>query len=104
MAMQRRVAYVAVDIMEAQYTSIVRAYEWQLAHTPMPSMTRGEVWCFICPGVTMQVVHIDGYLLGDNVLVSQPQNVTHQLPCTLNRSGLLDTLRESEAQSAVGPR
>ena len=90
--------------MEARYISIARAREWQLAHTPMPSMTRGEVWYFICLGLTMPVVyvrivavgvytpqcsyhphgvcythgewqpvvHIDGDLLGENILVSQP--------------------------------
>ena len=102
--MQRRFAYVTVDFMEAQYTSIVRAREWQLACTLMPNMTRGEVWYLICPGLMMPVVwvsivavgvytlqcschphgvcythgewqpvvHIDGNLLGENVLVSQP--------------------------------
>ena len=53
LTMQRRFAYVTVDFMEAQYTSIVRAREWQLAHTPIPSLTRGEVWHFICPGLMM---------------------------------------------------
>ena len=38
--MQRRFAYVTVDFMEAQHISIVRTREWQLAHTPMPSMTK----------------------------------------------------------------
>ena len=83
---------------------IVPAREWQLAHTLMPNMTRGEVWYFICLGLTMPVVrvrvvavgvytppcsyhlhgvcytrgewkpvvHIDGDLLEENVLVSQP--------------------------------
>ena len=55
LTMQRRFAYVTVDFMEAHYTSIVRAREWQLARTPMPNMTRGEVWYFICPGLTMPV-------------------------------------------------
>ena len=41
LTMQRHFAYVTVDFMEAQYTSIVRAREWQLARTPMPNMTRG---------------------------------------------------------------
>ena len=104
LTMQRRFAYVTVDFMEAQYTSIVRACEWQLACTPMPNMTRGKVWYLICPGLTMPVVrvrivavgvytlqcschphgvcythgecqpvvHIDGDLPGENVLVSQP--------------------------------
>ena len=92
--------------MEAQYTSVVWAREWQLARTPMPNMTRGEVWYLICLGLTMPVVrvrivavgvytpqciysrhphgvcdthgewqpvvHIDGDLPGENVLVSQP--------------------------------
>ena len=89
--------------MEAQYISLVRAREWQLAHTPMRSMTRGEAWYFRCPGLTMPVVrvrimavgvytpqcschphgvcytrewqpvvHIDGDLPRENVLVSQP--------------------------------
>ena len=99
--MQRRFAYVTVDFLEAQYTSIVRAREWQLARTLMPNMTRGEVWYLICPGLTMPVVrvrivavgvytpqcscqvcythgewqpvvHIDGDLPGENLLVSQP--------------------------------
>ena len=104
LTMQRRFTYATVDFMEAQYTSIVRAREWQLARTPMPNMTRGEVWYLICPGLTMPVVrvrivavgvctprcschphgvcythgewqpvvHIDGDLPGENVLVSQP--------------------------------
>ena len=58
LTMQRRFAYVTVDFMEAQYTSIVRAREWQLARTPMPNMTRGKVWYFICPGLTMPVVGV----------------------------------------------
>ena len=58
LTMQRRFAYVTVDFMEAQYTSIVRACEWQLARTPMPNMTRGEVCYFICPGLTMPVVRV----------------------------------------------
>ena len=101
--MQRRFAYATVDFLEARYTSIVRAREWQLARTPMPNMTRGEVWCLVCPGLTMPVVrvrivavvytpqcsyhphgvcythgewqpvvHIDGDLPGENLLVSQP--------------------------------
>ena len=48
LTMQRRFAYVTVDFMEAQYTSIVRARKWQLACTPIPNMTRGEVWYLIC--------------------------------------------------------
>ena len=104
LTMQRRFAYATVDFMEAQYKSIVRAREWQLARTPMPNMTRGEVWYLICPGLMMPVVrvrilavgvytpqcschphgvchthgewqpvvHIDGDLPGENVLVSQP--------------------------------
>ena len=58
LTMQRRFAYTTVDFMEAQYTSIVRAREWQLALTPMPNMTRGEVWYLICPGLTMPVVWV----------------------------------------------
>ena len=53
--MQRRFAYVDMDFMEARYTSIVWAREWHLAHTPIPSMTKGEVWYFICPWLTMLV-------------------------------------------------
>ena len=56
--MQQRFAYVTVDFIEAQYTSIVRAREWQLARTPMPSMTRDEVWYLICPRLTMPVVRV----------------------------------------------
>ena len=56
--MQQRFAYVTVDFMEAQYTSIVRAREWQLACTPLPNVTRGEVWYLICPGLTMPVVRV----------------------------------------------
>ena len=47
-----------MDFMEAQYTSIVRAREWQLAHTPLPSMTRGEVWYFMCLGLVMLVSRV----------------------------------------------
>ena len=103
LTMQRHFAYATVDLMEAQYRSIVRAREWQLARTPMPNMTRGEVWYLICPGLMMPVVrvrivavgvytpqcschphgvcythgewqpvvHIDGDLPGEHVLVSQ---------------------------------
>ena len=102
--MQQRFAYVTVDFMEAQYTRRVRARKWQPACTPMPNVTKGEVWYLICPGLTMPVVrvrivavgvytpqcschphgvcythgewqpvvHIDGDLPGENVLVSQP--------------------------------
>ena len=104
LTMQRCFAYATVDFMEAQYKNIVRAREWQLARTPMPNMTRGEVWYLICPGLMMPVVrvrivavgvytpqcschphgvcythgewqpvvHIDGDLLGEHILVSQP--------------------------------
>ena len=58
LTMQQRFAYATVDFMEAQYTSIVRAREWQLARTPMPNMIRGEVWYLICPGLTMPVVRV----------------------------------------------
>ena len=58
LTMQRRFAYVTVAFMAAQYTSIVRAREWQLACTPMPNMTRGEVWYLTCPGLTMPVVRM----------------------------------------------
>ena len=56
--MQRCFAYVTVDLLEAQYTSIGWAREWQLACTPMPNMTRGEVWYLICLGLTMPVVRV----------------------------------------------
>ena len=56
--MQRCLVYVTVDFMEAQYTSTVRAREWQLAHTPILSMTRGEVWYFMCLELTMPVVRV----------------------------------------------
>ena len=58
LTMQRRFAYATSDFMEAQYTSIVRARKWQLARTPMPNLTRVEVWYFICPGLTMPVVRV----------------------------------------------
>ena len=58
LTMQRRFAYVTVDFMEAQYTSIARAREWQVACTLMPNMTRGEVWYLMCPGLTMPVVRV----------------------------------------------
>ena len=49
---------MTVDFMEARYTGTVRAHEWQLAATPIANMTRGEVWYFICPGLTMPVVRV----------------------------------------------
>ena len=58
LTMQRRFAYMTMDFMEAQCTSIVRAREWQLARTLMPNMTRGEVWYLICPRLTMPVVRV----------------------------------------------
>ena len=58
LTMQQRFAYTTVDFMEAQYTSIVRAREWQLARTPMTNMTRGEVWYLICPRLAMPVVRV----------------------------------------------
>ena len=101
--MQRRFAYVTVDFMEAEYTSVVRAREWQLAHADAQHC-KG----LTCPGLTMPVVrvrivavgvytpqcsyhphgvcythgewqpvvHIDGGdLLGENVLVPQPSKL-----------------------------
>ena len=64
LTMQRRFAYVTVYLMEVQHTSIVQAREWQLARTPIPSITRGEVWYFICPVLTMPVVRVHIVAMG----------------------------------------
>ena len=49
------------------------AREWLLAHTLIPTMTSGEVWCFICLGITMPVVRVRIMAVG----VYTPQCICH---------------------------
>ena len=67
LTMQRRFAYVTVDFMEAQYTSIVRAREWQLARTPMPNMQGSRcrwsgcaLWPLVCIPRSVAATHMGG--------------------------------------------